>query len=472
MALPLKQIQPGILKAHGRKHTRFIFIQFLPDFSLPVFQKWLHQSYFTPSANLKMITNAQDQLEEHKAYNNSSSLNEFPSIQSIVATLHVSYSGLQKIGQARLPQNEDQFFQKGMKSDYSIGRLFDPPTEAWQRPYQQEMDLMIGIASDTAVKLDEYEGYLEKTLTELGKVIHIEQGYKMMRGKDAIEPFGFKDNISNPCFIQKQIVAGQKVDYTILQDQFFLALDERGGSFLVFRKLEQDVAAFKERSRRLANELGIAQAYAEAQMVGRFKDGTPLVFGDDPSKVSKTAVAHFDLIDTAGYGGDEAGTKCPFHAHIRRCNPREDRIANWEKSYAKRLKMINDPIKLAELEHTKKLFGRIVRRGVPYLEENGQTGLLFLCYQASISDQFVVIQKNWCNEPNLKYNGQDIGLDPLVGKFSRSFKPEYWNKWHTQWNGLAEDAKTVNISFHDLVELKGGAYFYAPSVRDLRAWVS
>jgi len=48
------------------------------------------------------------------------------------------------------------------------------------------------------------------------------------------------------------------------------------GSFLVFRKLEQDVDRFDQLVAGLALKLGVDEARAGALVIGRFKDGTPI----------------------------------------------------------------------------------------------------------------------------------------------------------------------------------------------------
>ena len=54
---------------------------------------------------------------------------------------------------------------------------------------------------------------------------------------------------------------------------------ESFGSFLVYRKLEQNVRAFKKQEARIAGKLGLKGEDAEragALLVGRFEDGTPV----------------------------------------------------------------------------------------------------------------------------------------------------------------------------------------------------
>jgi deferrochelatase/peroxidase EfeB len=92
------------------------------------------------------------------------------------------------------------------------------------------------------------------------------------------------------------------------------------GSYLVFRKLEQNVRGFKHREEQLARWLGLkgsAVQKAGALIMGRFTDGTPL---------TSSAVNGMNegVPNNFNYAEDTDGTRCPFSAHIRKVNPRGD----------------------------------------------------------------------------------------------------------------------------------------------------
>lgn len=214
------------------------------------------------------------------------------------------------------------------------------------------------------------------------------------------------------------------------------------GSYLVFRKLEQNVRAFKEGEKKLAQALGLTgedTERAEALVMGRFRDGTPVVL--QPT-VGRSA-------NNFTYNQDPDGEKCPFQAHIRKVNPRE--------------------------EHTKSR--RIVRRGITYgtrikepkdnpsLEElpTEGVGLLFACYQKDIEKQFEFLQLAWANNPHFPEK-QAPGIDPIIGQSGTGDAGQ--QKWPMRWNDLRE--KHTPVDFHGFVTLKGGEYFFAPSIHFLR----
>lgn len=152
-------------------------------------------------------------------------------------------------------------------------------------------------------------------------------------------------------------------------------------SYFVFRKLEQNVLAFRAHEIELADFLGFTtdeeRARAGAMAVGRFRDGTPVVLqqsdGLIPAKEN-----NFNYTKS-----DSAGLKCPFQAHIRKTNPRGD--------------ITGDPL-AEEAERSR----RLTRRGIPYDDRKSRltdgiclqnlptrgVGLLFMCFQASICGGF------------------------------------------------------------------------------------
>jgi Dyp-type peroxidase family len=326
-------------------------------------------------------------------------------------------------------QNQMTRFTAGMAA--AAQDLNDPSAAGWDPPYREPRAMPIHamalFASGRRETLDERTASLKESLQGIGRVLRQETGTVLKRGKFRIEPFGYYDGGSQPWFIKlnparQKESQGPKVWSPFAPLSLALARDpfsnreDAFGSYLVFRKLEQDVEGFQARIKELAAALKIDEPLAEALIMGRSKDGTPLSVQDGRQGWHN----NFD------YSGDSAGLQCPFHAHIRKVNPRT-----------------------AESRER-----RIVRRGVPY-QEDGRQGMLFLCFQSKIHDQFAYISRKWANV-DFPYAG--TGIDPLIGR--AGFEQAAEQHWPIQRG----EKPSQYFNFSGFVTLKGGEFFFAPSL--------
>lgn len=140
---------------------------------------------------------------------------------------------------------------------------------------------------------------------------------------------------------------------------------------------------------------------------------------------------------------------CPISAHIRKTNIREILGNNDRDPRAKRT--------------------RIIRKGITYgpdykeHETDGSTrGLLFVCYQGAIEDGFENMQSSWSN--NITFRSGTPGHDPIIGQTPSGILTTEI----TDTNGEIAG----NVEFPQLVTLKGGGYFFAPSMQALRESLS
>ena len=215
---------------------------------------------------------------------------------------------------------------------------------------------------------------------------------------------------------------------------------ERNGTFVVYRKLAMDVAAFR-RFVAEAKYPGGPDALA-AKLVGRWPDGTPLVLS--PERPDPAVSGDDARINDFGYKDDAQGLRCPLGAHIRRANPRDD-PAFFDGRLTNR--------------------HRIVRRGRTYgmplpsgvIEDDGtDRGLVFVCFQADIWRQFETIQSLWIDDGDPFGLGRD--KDFLIGephgtegKMTIQGRPPFFLKPQPRF-----------------VTLRGGAYLFQPSMSALR----
>ncbi|HZS23846.1 MAG TPA: Dyp-type peroxidase [Gaiellaceae bacterium] len=220
---------------------------------------------------------------------------------------------------------------------------------------------------------------------------------------------------------------------------------DRNGTFMVYRKLAMDVAAFRRYLESAGRAYPGGPELLAAKIVGRWRDGTPLAVSPDapdPDVVQDPA-----RINDFGYADDPKGLRCPISSHIRRANPRDDR-----RFFGGRLSRRH----------------RIVRRGRTYgppleegaLEDDGaERGLVFVCFAASIWRQFETIQRLWLDDGDAFGLGSD--KDPLVGcpadgagKLTIQGDPPYIVSPHPGF-----------------VTMRGGEYLFQPSIGALR-WLA
>ncbi len=421
MGVDLKNLQANILKAHGREHAWCLFFQFNNSpFSL---RRWV--SGFAPQ-----VTTAYQQANDSERRKSG-----FPDFDGgTLVSFFLSGTGYYKMG-FQNEQPQDPAFQRGMKNGATCTLLNDIESSQWEENYRQDLDALIMLADNSLEKLERRKNDLAQSLEAnmAGKLIFVEKGKMLQPDGVPLEHFGFVDGISQPELWD----AGGKP----LEDnwrRWVLAQEdgENFGSYLVFRKLEQNVEAFSQKVTELAHIMKVSGELVKAQVIGRFPNGMPLALAEQPSLPNDFAFIN---------NGDRSGLKCPFHSHIRKVNPRDMGLPNSEDR-------------------------RIVRRGISYDEfgrkpdlsdePNTGVGMLFMCYQKSIEDQFEFIQKEWCNNPD--YPEPKTGIDPIAGQPYAGDKPQHWNKgWNTRRNKQP-------FGFSEVVRLKGGEYFYAPSLSFLR----
>jgi Dyp-type peroxidase family len=435
---PLKSLQGNILQGHGRDHSVHIFLCFKADKRSEV-KCWI-------KGLASRITSAQQQLDETEQYRHR----KIPG--RLFMSFFLSASGYKYLysdsnGKLRF---DDETFLCGMKA--AQHRLNDPPEDTWENGYKTQIDAMVLLADDdkpdllreASTLLDDVKTHADICAVEHGKVMWNRQEYQ-------VEHFGFVDSRSQPLFFQSDIEhERQKGDAMDIWDpgarpDLVLVPDPYGqpeydcGSYLVFRKLEQHVRDFKEHEQKLAQALGLTGEDAKragALVMGRFEDGTPVAFQPTPGR----------LTNNFTYRDDPQGDKCPLQAHIRKVNPRKEgmpRIVRRGITYGERKKEPKD------------------NPGLEELPTDG-VGLLFMCYQKNIAQQFEVLQYLLANDPRIPRE-QEPGIDPVIGQPGANGVGQ--QKWPAQWN--EPRAKHKPFDFHSFVTLKGGEYFFAPSIRFL-----
>ncbi|MGH3770293.1 MAG: Dyp-type peroxidase [Pseudonocardiaceae bacterium] len=221
----------------------------------------------------------------------------------------------------------------------------------------------------------------------------------------------------------------------------------RDSAYGAFRWIYQDVAAFTQFLRTQGPRLfpHLAQADAEellaAKLMGRWRDGTPLALSPDAPDPTMAASNDF------GYRGqDPSGYRCPFSAHIRVVNPRDQEL---------------DPI----VEGVP----RVIRRGMPYgpplrsaRDDGVDRGIigLFLC---SDPHRQIYTLTGWIKQNNFSpvYDANRRVQDALVGNRA---VPGTEAKFILP----SETGATTVSGLPDFVHTKGTVFLLYPSKATLR----
>lgn len=402
-----ENLQGNILKGHGRNFTSHLFIRFYKN-NRKEAMEWLKNF-------AKKVTSCKKQLKETAIFKKNGISG------SVFFGFYLTAEGYSYLG-------EKADFLTSMKN----AQLEDPDVTEWEEGYREEIHAMILIADDNYDTVQHHKQLFVKELNGFSDILKIENGNVIRNPEgEGIEHFGYADGISQPLFFRDEIEEYRKkyegylsfdpsfpLTQVLLKDPF-ADNEEAFGSFLVFRKLEQDVKGFKRQERQIAEKMNLENdEIVGAVMVGRFEDGTPYALSQEDGILD-------NLTNNFEYG-NEAG-KCPFLNHIRAMNERNEVSRS----------MI------------------MARRGIPYGtvadiedKEEKKRGLLFMSFQSSIKNQFEASQ--------LQANAKK---DPIIGQ-SGPFTAEALC--------FGENTENMQMDFKSFVTLRGGEYFFAPSIPYLK----
>lgn len=420
--------------------------------------------------------------------------------------ISISYKGLKALGvnESSLRQFPLAFCE-GMKvRGELLGDDGDSSPDKWDKCWQGDVDILLTINARTVSKLSDLSEITEKEKAHLNEhhealksLCNVTGGVKAIGFQEANvlfydgkptgkEHFGFTDGIGNPAFsgtdldIMNIPGRGKQLDdqswVPLAPGEFILGYPDESqsipkaarprqltnnGTFLVFRKLHQNVATFRkylvetgkeyEKSldmklyRHADGRMVKGWEILAAKMAGRWLDGTPLElspYGEDP-EIRDNPLKNNDF----DYENDREGAKCPLGAHTRRTNPR-DSLGFQGKLSSRR---------------------RILRRGLPYgtstpLDKLGddaaEHGIIFMAINASIERQFEFVQQLWVNYGNDFLQAND--LDILTGSHGGKGQSVLQN------DPEGDHPPFICRDIPRFVTVKGGEYFFVPSITALK----
>ena len=422
--------------------------------------------------------------------------------------------GLRKLGAPEaLISSFSHEFRGGMGEESRARQLGDmhqnaPARWSWGQ-YGDEPHALIMFFGQAG----EFESFVERTKANSWSEAFEKVRWLETSDLDEKEPFGFADGISQPQIDWEQqratpctqgsytnistlgeFLLGYANEYGKFTERPLLDSDDstaelppaidmpskrdlgRNGTYLVMRQLEQDVRGFWQfLYQQSGGDLAEARALG-AKMVGRTEAGDPLVSiqpepipGIDPAPMQKNQFT---------YENDRAGARCPFGAHIRRANPRNtdfpERSAGWLRKLIIMAGFGRNEFRSDLISSVR--FHRLLRRGREYgaglspeeavepaPPDDPERGLHFICLNANISRQFEFLQNAWI--ANTKFAGMTGESDPLLG----TREPLEGCPVTADFNLPREAGLRRRVSgLPQFVTVRGGAYFFLPSLRALR----
>ncbi|MFC4536547.1 Dyp-type peroxidase [Sphaerisporangium dianthi] len=436
----LDNLQPNILQAHVREHLSVLLIGFGDGADGKRFLRGL----------VPLMKSARKHLEETRAFNATKA----------PGTPYVGV-GISKLGYLKLGHSTAKFTDDAFKSGLKRRKdtLNDPPVSAWEEPYRKEIHAVVLIGDATEAPVAATRERVLALLPATATVVAEETGRGLRNAQgNGIEHFGYIDGRSQPLFLADQVAAEPGRNWTpffplshvLVEDPLAPRPARHMGTYLVYRKLEQNVRAFRQAEEDLADALGLTgadRALAGAMLVGRFRNGTPLRLHGKPSSDGHPVQNDFS------YRDDPDGAKCPFSSHIRKTNPRDSRDGGLERLLG---------VMMARRGQT---YGTRTDRpwdeAPPRTRPTGGVGLLFMAFNSSLQAQFEFTQQSWSD--NAGFPAEGTGHDPVIGQGPRDGKVTFPKAWGNAQQGAPQPQAPQTVT------MKGGEYFFMPSLAYLKS---
>ncbi|MEI7887469.1 MAG: Dyp-type peroxidase [Actinomycetes bacterium] len=476
--LQLSNIQGNILAGFNKDHQRMLFFTFPSGLAAKQLLSTLQQQ----------VANSEEVLAFNSSYKAAASSNS-PLPTATWLNLALTHAGLTALGVSRSDlQAFPDSFRQGMRA--RSGLIGDSGPSAPSNWITSNADhAVVILAADRLSDLSDAARTATSQIKNAGGTITFDQTGAAREDEPGHEHFGFKDGVSQPGIRgvttpnnpddPNQGVPGQDL---LWPGEFVLGYPTQiptgdglnvqpgplavsgpawttDGSYLVFRRLQQDVAGFQSFISGTAATAGMSEDLFGAKLVGRYKSGCPLERTEDQPVGLDTQLADPSILDPSilqedkinhfEFGDDVNGNVCPRSAHVRKTYPRDDQTPTGGEA--------------ASQTH------RILRRGIPfgasYLPESSNAlhaadaafphdrGLLFLCYQSSIERQFEFVQNRWSNDEDFPTRGS--GEDPIISQNA---------------SGVFQipGSQAQQVTLQGFVTTTGGDYFFQPSIEALQ----
>jgi len=267
----------------------------------------------------------------------------------------------------------------------------------------------------------------------------------------AHDHFGFRDRLSQPVMKGSgeeptpgsgpalepgEFILGYPDEYGPAEDIPQPKDLSRNGSYMAYRRLQEHVGTFRAYLAENA-DTPEEQELLAAKFMGRWRSGAPLVLAphaDDPelgADPMRNNDFNYKEMDPLGYA-------CPLGSHARRLNPR-DTAHNMNRR-------------------------RMIRRGATYgpalpdgaPEDGEERGIAAFIICASLVRQFEFAQNVWINDKSFHELGNEH--DPICGA----------QDGNLDFTVPKRPIRKVHKGIPAFTTLRGGAYFFLPSLTALR----
>jgi len=509
-AATTRDIQGNVIPGFNKDHQRFLFLRADDVVGARAWLRWL-------APRLSSMQEVLDFRREFRRERLRTGATD-PTTAATWTAFALSAPAVAKLlGDGALEEMSDASFRQGLaaRSTY-LGDPADPAAAGHRGGWRvgdtgSEADFLVTVAADSAADADAQASLIVEEASRHGvSVLFAQAGENLPGTLGGHEHFGFKDGVSQPgvrgATADGELLAPRYLDPRdpharlfgkpgqplVWPGQFVLgmprqdpadplvpAADEgtfpdwaRLGSYLVCRRLAQDVPAFWDFAAAASAQHGTTAVHFASMMVGRWPSGAPVSrtperddldlagdefannhfqFDDDTKAWTPAA----DLVD-GGYGGDPHpkaradvfGDTCPMAGHIRKVNPRDSGTDFGAPADT--------------------MMRLMLRRGIPYGPVlagvadpspelvAAERGLVFIAHMASIEDQFEFVTRRWANsalQPNAGGHDPVIGQAEVYGDRDRTFDVRT----------ASGQAQTFALD-REWVTPTGGGYFFAPAI--------
>ncbi len=378
----------------------------------------------------------------------------------------LSYTGLERLG---LPPDSlatfPREFRDGMHHPDRCrvnGDVGEDAPERWvMGTGERRLDALLMLFAPSAADLAGLRARHERALAASG--VGVVAAIEARIPHDRREHFGFRDGISQPA-----VTGGPRTprsgDHAVAPGEVVLGYPNgyglstsspsdrgfdlgRNGTYLVFRKLYQDVAAFWRYAYAAGRPSGVdgvsdAATRLAARMIGRWPDGSPLVLA--PNQPQPDLATRNDFLYAAL---DPRGERCPLGAHMRRANPRDMLGASPAESL--------EAVARHRIVRRGRLYGPVMAGPHPRDDDGVDRGLVFVALNANLRRQFEFIQQTWLD--NRGFGGVYDERDPIVGR----------DAGDGCFSVPGSTVRRCHGGVPRVVRVQGGGYFFLPGVAAL-----